>query len=203
MPADASMIWSLPAPIVDEARLASEPKDLAGCLRRCHELLIEPLTPALRREKRLLILPDGDLYALPFRALVDVDGQYLVEQYVLSIAPSVRAVLELQERYRRNADAAHARDGAAPARALVVGDTDFHGWAQQLRGAREEAEQVHQNLLASGRFGDRVTSLVGAQATKEAVVTAMRDSEHMHLATHGDSDGVYLSGAISISAITI
>ena len=161
------------------------------CLRQCHKLLIEPIAHVLETETRLLILPDDDLYALPFRALLDVAGKYLVEQYVLSIAPSVGTVLKLG---RRAANNAHAQGDAALASALVVGDPDFHGWATQLRGARQEAAEVHQQLLSSGHFGDRITSLVGAQATKKAVVNAMCNSEHMHLSTHGDQDGVYLSG---------
>ena len=161
------------------------------CLRQCHQLLIEPLAPVLESEARLIILPDHDLYSLPFCALLDDGGKYLVEKFVVSVAPSVGTVLEL-ELERRAAD---AQDSDVPATALVVGDPNFHGWLKQLRGAQQEAEEVCGKLLSSGKFGDRIISLVGAQATKEAVVDAMCSSELMHFATHGDDEGVYLSGA--------
>ena len=80
---------SLPPSTVDETRLkrllvfssdsaaATQPIDarFSQSLRRCHQLLIEPLTAALAGEPRLLILPDRELYALPWAALVDDDGR--------------------------------------------------------------------------------------------------------------------------------
>ena len=60
---------------------------------------------------------------------------------------------------------------------MVVGDPDFQGWALQLPGARVEAQEVRRQLLSSSRFGDRVTRLIGREATKPAVCDAMEGSE--------------------------
>ena len=71
---------------------------LAALLRRCHALLIAPLAEALKGEEHLLIVPDRDLYALPFAALLESEaegGKHLIERVALSVAPSIGTVLEL------------------------------------------------------------------------------------------------------------
>ena len=62
---------------------------LDGVLRECHELLIEPIWDALAGETDLVIIPDGDLYSLPFAALKAGDGRHLIESHSVSIAPSI------------------------------------------------------------------------------------------------------------------
>ena len=79
----------------------------------------------------------------------------------------------------------------------MVGDPSFHGWAPQLSAARAEAEDVAAALGASAAFegSAAVTALIGDAATKPAVVEAMRRCDVVHLATHGEPDGVLLGGA--------
>ena len=182
-------LGSLPEPAVNEVRLEQSLKttDLRTNLRRCHELFIEPLAEALASESQLLIVPDRDLFALPFAALIDSNDKYLIERHVLRVIPSVGTLIELKERVA----ARLSNDGDEPT-ALVVGDPDFHGWANQLPGARAEADEVCKRLREQGRA---TTYLSRSAATKPAVVEAMRTCEILHLATHGAPSGVYLSGS--------
>jgi len=172
-----------PAPAATPATSNDGP--LVQLLRRCHELLIAPL--GLAEGEPLLLVPDRDLYALPFAALIDADGRHLIERHSLRVAPSVGTVIELEAR---------AADQAATAKpeALVVGDPTFHGWADQLAGAKAEAQDVAAALSASAAF-EGVATLIGDEATKPAVVEAMRRCDVVHLATHGEPDGVLLGGA--------
>ena len=174
-------------PTLDEDSLEREQRSETedSVLRRCHHLLIEPIVDALGTEISLIIVPDRDLYALPFAALRDANGKHLVEKYKLCISPSMGALIELERR------TASRQPFTATNRALVVGDPDFFGWLTQLGGARQEAQEVRLQLQTAGM---QVTSLIGKEATKQAVVDAMRDSGIVHLATHGSSDGVCLSG---------
>ena len=55
-----------------------------------------PLLPLLGDKKRLLISPDGNLNLIPFDALVDGHGNYLVEQFEISYLTSGRDLLRLQ-----------------------------------------------------------------------------------------------------------
>ena len=175
--------------------------DLAALLSRCHELLIKPLS--LVDGEPLLIIPDRDLYALPFAAMVDSEGKYLIERHSVRVAPSVGTVIELQRR-------AAARPPPSKPSAMVVGDPSFGGsdcsrddvgsdssvcWAQSLPGARKEARRIKSLLEDTDAYDGAVKKMVGDEAGKVAVVEAMRGCDVIHLATHGEPGAVLLGGA--------
>ena len=140
---------ALPEPAIDTQRLEVQLDQMSeeALLRRCHELLIAPLDDALRTEQRLIIVPDRDLYALPFAALRDSSGKHLIAKHVLSVAPSAGTLIELEQSIAaRTARDAGVDDGHPTA--LVVGDPFFQGWAKQLPGARAEADEVAMALSA-------------------------------------------------------
>ena len=162
-----------------------------AALRRCYELLIKPILPALTGENRLLIVPDRELYSLPFAALLDERGSRLIERYSLLIAPSAGTLVELEARRE-------ARPVLDQQSALVVGIRDFGEWAPALPAALDEAAVIAASLTARGTC--QVRSLCGAHATKERVVQAMASSALVHLGTHGLPDGVLLSAPTSAQA---
>ena len=57
-----------------------------GLLRRLHDLLVAPLSAALRPYPRLIVVPHGSLHYLPFQALYD-GTSFLVEQHEISYLP--------------------------------------------------------------------------------------------------------------------
>ena len=164
-----------------------EDADNARCLlKRTHELLIEPFIEALASEHRLIIIPDRELYALPFAALVDRDGSYLIERCAITMAPSVGTIVELERRAKLGTSR------VASGIATIVGDPNFHGCLRQLNGARDEAEEIYR--LFEGLSAGSATKLLGDDASKPRVLAAMHTSEYVHLATHGVATGVYLAG---------
>ena len=183
------------------ATLSNEP------LRRCHQLFIEPIAAAIADEPHLLLLPDYELYALPFAALQDANGKYLIEMHTLSVAPSIGILIELEKR----AISAHfaaiacrsgsrsALDAALDESALVVGDPNTQGRRDPLNGARVEAEGVVD--LLERRTMCRVTHLTGDAATKAAVTAAMCESDYVHLATHGSRGGLCVAGATNTDGV--
>ena len=169
-------------------------------LRRCHDALIAPLSKALEGEGRLLIIPDHELYALPFAALLDADGKYLIEKHSIRLAPSIGSIIEIGKRPMRTTD-----EGAM--RALVVGGPDFTSWTtasgthlSELKGAKEEASEVKRCLEQAFPEDDddeptiKVERLVGKKASKAAVKALLSTSEIVHLATHGDAGSIYFTG---------
>ncbi len=84
-----------------------------------YDLLVRPVLPHLRPGDRLVAVPDGALHGLSFALLRDAQtARFLVEDHILSVAPSVRVFL-----------ASLARDSelatAQPPHALVVSDPAF------------------------------------------------------------------------------
>ena len=53
--------------------------DRAKTFRRLHDTLLGPLKPQLADVKRLFLVPDSELYSLPFAMLQDAGGRYLDE----------------------------------------------------------------------------------------------------------------------------
>ena len=70
--------------------------DLSGRARAVDALVTQPIRSLLGGATRLLISPDGALNLVPFEALVDEAGQYLIEHYATSYLTSGRDLLRLQ-----------------------------------------------------------------------------------------------------------
>ena len=168
---------------------AAEATSLRKLLSRCHDMLISPL--GLVDDEALLIIPDRDLYALPFAALLDSNGKHLIERHSMRVAPSVGTVFELERRAT-----ARGPEPSSPS-ALVVGVSTFgNGWASELNGARREAKHVSSVLDASDAYEDAVHKLITPKdnVSKAAVIDAMHGRDIIHLATHGEPTGVLLDG---------
>ena len=78
-----------------------------GHLRRhardLHQQVMERLKSAVGDARRLLISPDGDLNLVPFEALIDEGGRYLVERYAITYLTSGRDLLACKSRARAEA----------------------------------------------------------------------------------------------------
>jgi len=61
-------------------------KEIGGAL---YELLIKPIEGQFKEKKNLIIVPDGILAFVPFGALTDENGQYLVEKHSVSYIQSL------------------------------------------------------------------------------------------------------------------
>ena len=57
--------------------------------RTLYDLLIKPVEDRIRSSGTLIIVPDGALRALPFAALTDGDGKFLIERTQLAVAPAL------------------------------------------------------------------------------------------------------------------
>jgi CHAT domain-containing protein/Tfp pilus assembly protein PilF len=84
---------------VDEFRKAlRDPRraDVTERARALDERVMRPLRASLGGAVRLIISPDGDLNLVPFEALVNESGRYLIERYAMSYVSSGRDLLRMQ-----------------------------------------------------------------------------------------------------------
>jgi CHAT domain-containing protein len=151
-------------------------------LQKLHQLLIDPIADLLPSDPndRVIFIPQDSLFSVPFPALQDANGKYLVEQHTMLTAPSIQ-ILGL------TAQAKQKLQGSAKS-ALVVGNPEpmpSYGFPPKplnpLPGAGQEAVAIA-NLL-------NTQPLLGSQATKSAVVQQMTQARLIHLATHGILNG--------------
>ena len=60
--------------------------------------MIAPVEQHLEGAEELLIIPHRELFEVPWAALVDADGRYLIERHVLRVAPSLRVARQAAEK---------------------------------------------------------------------------------------------------------
>jgi CHAT domain-containing protein/Tfp pilus assembly protein PilF len=158
--------------LVERARKPSHKPDREAW-RELHRILVEPLKQSLPAQgATLTILPHRALFDLPFAALCDLSGRYLIETYGLRTAPAA-AILE---RTRQ----------APPASGqfLLIGDPSGLAPDDQgkplppLPGARSEVAKIAQQII-----GAKIL-LTGPQAEKSRVTTSAAQSAVLHFATH-------------------
>ncbi len=132
--------------------------------RRLYAWLIAPLLDALPATTRHLhLVPEGALYYLPFAALQDPSGAFLVERYTLSVTPSA-GVLAITR----------AHNPRLWRSILLVADPK-----NQLPGSRQEADAIAK-LPAI-----RALELVGERATRDNLIELAEGYDIIHIATHG------------------
>ncbi|MCT7956445.1 CHAT domain-containing protein, partial [Laspinema palackyanum] len=147
-------------------------------LKQLYQLLIDPIADLLptNPSERVIFVPHNALFLVPFPALQDGQGQYLIEKHTILTAPSIQ-VLGLTRDQKQAQTAVNSE-------VLIVGNPTMPvvGTAQltALPGAELEAREIGQLL--------NVTPLIGATATKASVVQKMQSSRIIHLATHGSFD---------------
>jgi tetratricopeptide (TPR) repeat protein len=140
-------------------------------LKQLHQLLIAPIAQDLPQDPNasVTILPQDELLIVPFAALQNSQGKYLIEQHTINIAPSIQ-VLGLTN--------TNSRNSGTP---LVIGNPimpPFQGEAlSNLPGSEQEAQAIGQII--------KVPPLIGAAADKKEVVKRMQRANLIHLATHG------------------
>jgi CHAT domain-containing protein len=159
-------------------------------LAKLHQILIAPIAQDLPSDpnQRVVFLPQGPLFLVPFAALPDTQGKHLIDRHTISTAPSIQT-LELTQ--------AQAQKPRSKGNAVVVGDPKmpiFNGTPlNPLPGARQEAIAIAKLL--------NTTPLLGEQATKATVLQKMQSARVIHLATHGLLDTVQgeMPGAIALA----
>ncbi len=166
----------------------SPPED--GIWQRLYVILTEPIVAFLPRKRGALltIIPHGLLFRLPFCALRDRNGHYLVERYATYYVP-VAAVLRFTEQNERRARERQSRfllvsygGPAALARCPDSRGSPTDAPAP-LAGAKAEVEAIHSLLKSQTGM-----LLENQQASVSAVARAMQHSTMIHVASHGAFD---------------
>jgi CHAT domain-containing protein len=167
----------------------SDPTVTGGDLKQLHQLLIAPIVKDLptKPEEQVIIIPQNELFLVPFAALQDAQDRYLIQQHTITIAPSIQVLALTESKSSRLSK-------IAP---LVVGNPIMPslGGTQlaNLPGSEAEAKGIGKIL--------QVVPLIGAQADKQKVIALMKTAPVVHLATHGLLDKIEgdIPGAIALT----
>ncbi len=159
--------------------------------------IMQPIRAIAGDTERLLIAPDGQLHLIPFEALVDEAGHYLVERFAITYLSSGRDLLRMQAKRPSRSEP------------LVVADPSFgEPSVVQLAGgvpSRPKIATARRGIttgadLASVYFAPLTGTAYEARAIKslfpeasvltrsgasEAALKGAKAPEILHIATHG------------------
>lgn len=169
-------------------------------LRELHRHLIEPIADLLPADPdaRVIFIPQEALFLVPFPALQDRAGRYLIDRHTVLTAPAIQLLDLTQKQWTlirdlKRADALIVGNPVPMPVLSVFPDTPAER-LKALPGAEHEAVDIAKML--------NTQALITTRATKAAVVSRMAEARVIHLATHGildDFPGKEIPGAIALA----
>lgn len=198
LPAGRKNIEDLTRKYLAETRARKDDISLA---KQLYTVLLGSL-PREAAKERLVVVPDGILHLLPFDALHDSTGAFLVETRTVSYAPdsTVLTVLrntketqELRHTFLGVGDVPYRDQGGVSARlnqAAGVKLRILRGFSDVFGTPLKDLPQTREEVVESNKImGDEGVLLLGSQATETAFKSEpLQDFKIIHIAAHGFAD---------------
>ena len=180
-------------------------------LQTLHTILIAPITDLLPDDPnaRVLFVPHRELSLVPFAALKDRHGTYLIEQHTILTAASIQSLALTRQHKSRVKDKAsgvlvvgNPTLPKQPSQSLALSEAEMEilKKLKPLPAAAKEAKFIAQLVKQRQQ---PITLLLGEKATETAVVEHLHSARIIHLATHGlarDSRSPFaVSGLIALA----
>lgn len=147
-------------------------------LQELYAALIEPVQGALEGAEELLILPHQELYEVPWAALTDSVGGYLIERHAIRTSPSLRVARQAADKVQT---CGHV--------VLVGNPLPIPQRFRPLNFADKEVDSIHKILNTAGlevlpkhHFRENLDP----PATKANVKNSLQGAAWAHMALHGD-----------------
>jgi CHAT domain-containing protein/tetratricopeptide (TPR) repeat protein len=170
--------------------------DVRRLSRALDDAVMRPVRGLVGDSTQLLVSPDGALNLIPFEALVDERGRYLVERYQWTYLTSGRDLLRMQvsreEKYGPLIVANPAFGEPSTASAAVQGPAARKGERRRsVTSARDLSEVYFAPISGTAREAQAIqllfrdaTVLAGERAT-ESSLRQLAAPRMLHIATHG------------------
>lgn len=174
--------------IVNRLAGAIRQRDLrwAAASRAVYDAVIRPLEPELASFRHICVIPDGDLWSVPFDVLRDDHGVALIEKATISYSPSLLMLRDM----RRGRPAGGPRTLLAMANPTINSGTtalvrsiDSNAPLGALPDAEREVEKLR-DLYGRSHADVRV----GAAALESVFKREAGEFSVLHIATHGMLD---------------
>lgn len=155
----------------------------ANSLDKLYQILIEPINEFLPTDpnQKVIFIPHQELFLVPFPALKNSQGQYLIEKHTILTAPSIQT-LQMTHNIREN-------NSNFQGEKLIIGNPKMPSIANMddlnlqrqplapLPYAETEALNIANFLNTQALIGDR--------ATEESIKPRLSNAQIIHFATHG------------------
>ncbi|MDF5720308.1 MAG: CHAT domain-containing protein [Rhizonema sp. PD37] len=168
-------------------------------LQELYQLLIQPIADILPKDEtaRIIFIPQKSLFLVPFPALQDPSGQYLIDQHTILTAPSIQ-VLDSTHKLRQKVPGS-AKD------ILVVGNPIMPTVAKKPGQPPQQLASLPNSEKEAKAIASifQTQPLIGKQATKASILPLLLKARIIHLATHGlldDFTGEGVPGAVALAS---
>ena len=201
LPAARKEIENLSQQFVGEIRTKGTGAELS---KRLYAMLVKPV-PEAATATRIIIAPDAILNLLPFEALRDAQGEYLLKSRVISYVPSGTILSTLRHAEKQK---------LAPKPLLAVGDVEYEnqgGSGRRIPPPASIRGRIERGIADLSGIGlhdlpetraevEEIGKIVGSDAVmllgKDATETAFKKQpldqfRILHLAVHGFADTQY------------
>lgn len=183
-----------------QASLLQQKADVGQNLQRLYDVLLRPAAEQIKGRSKLVVVPDGMLWKVPFAALQPNADRYVIDQQAVSYAPSLSALREFGKP-RRAAPSVGLFAEANPIlpaqliERMKLSYKDIH--------FQSSTEQVNEmNALATAYPVSRRLTLTGASASEEALKRNSGRPSFLHLAAPALLDDASpMSSFIGLSAV--
>lgn len=155
----------------DKTSLSSETKEIA---KEIYLLLINPIYKHLEKSKQICFIPNKSLFFLPFSALLNENERFLLEEFIISYAPSANVFLHCTK-------IAEKKNNLTTETILSIGNPEFDTTVfpelANLIAAESEAKSIAQ-------LYDNPIVFSGKSATKKSFESNIKNVEVIHFAGH-------------------
>jgi CHAT domain-containing protein/Tfp pilus assembly protein PilF len=155
--------------------------------KRLYDLLLKAARTQLHGKSRLVIVPDGVLWELPFQALVSAEDRYLLEDHSISYAPSLTVLREMIRLHQNGTS-----KGKDPQSLLAFGNPALGEQTGRAKLALryeklDPLPEAEREAKVLGQLYGAVRSkvYVGTEAREEVLKKEAGKFPVVHLATHG------------------
>jgi CHAT domain-containing protein len=180
------------------------PVELTSRLRSLHDALISVPVPRSGMN-RLIIVPDRDLYGIPWAALLDADGNAVVDRFETVIVPSCRFLFEVSGRKDESnvsgpspdsvlllvgslseiEDAAVSPSADSETATAVLLPRLRYGWRECVSVENSFPQYEVRYLLDGKSLGKHAADIAADVASPANVLDHMEKSTVAHIIAHG------------------
>jgi CHAT domain-containing protein/tetratricopeptide (TPR) repeat protein len=142
--------------------------------------LIDPVAAQVINAEAVVFVPDSITATVPFNALIDQEGHYLIERHAVVVAPSAAAFAAATQKRRA---------ASAPKSVAIIANEDPDGDGARLGLVKTEARRI-------ARTYAKATQCEGDDASLDAVDRALSSADVVHFAGHAVGGGEFLAASL-------
>lgn len=130
-----------------------------------YDSLLKPAEEQLAGKTKLIIVPDGILWRLPFAALQPADDRYLIEQAAISYTPSLSALREMRKpRQPQNPRAGNSKTLTLPLTLAAFGNPSL---SPNVLSRFQPAQGAHKNTTSVEAKPEQASEVAGERAIEQ------------------------------------